>query len=90
MCDSAMGTGLYVVPAPQMGIDEYEVQLVPRVNYPEAMKRGRTCPGWKWIPEKLMTYEQILDYRQRIGCGGCCFGPFECPMACACGGARCV
>lgn len=64
------GTGLFLVPDPEAGILEVKVVVVKDLTYQETSKRGITCQAYKWIAEKYLSYEQILQ--QLNGCPGYC------------------
>jgi hypothetical protein len=81
------GTGLFLVPAPEKGILEYKVILVPNLNYHESVKRGSTCHAFKWIPDSLMTWEELSKKRDTMECRDhLCFPRTDedCPPFCMC------
>lgn len=60
----SLGTGLFLVPAPQIGILEVEVVIVQDLTYSECMKRGNMCVAYKWIPTTIMGHDDIVKNRQ--------------------------
>lgn len=86
----AMGTGLFLVPAPEIGIMENRVVLVEGLSYSECVKRGAGCQAFKWVPNSKMKYKELVEKRKEckgIGCPGNNASTW-CPW-CICGGDMC-
>lgn len=59
----ALGTGMFMVPAPELGIMEYRVIVVEKpMTYIEASKRGSTCIAYKWIS---LNFKSLQDIQTR-------------------------
>ena len=87
----ALGTGLFLVPAPEKGALHYGVQYVTDLTYAEALRRAAYCPAFIFSPNKFMTLDTLL--LKSGECGGACGGlagkggcPFPCLCAGICGG----
>jgi hypothetical protein len=94
------GIGMFVIPAPEIGIMETKVILVDNLSYTECAKRGATCDSFKWIPKgysfshgeegKTFVINSVNDIRAIDDlCDNACTG--GCPMGCHCysGWTRC-
>jgi hypothetical protein len=85
-----LGTGLFAIPAPDIGILEFRVVAVEHLTYEETAKRGDTCRAFKWIPEKVRTFKEIDDARKAGTCNGSCgFAGLTCYGDCVCVGWHC-
>ena|ERR1700692_3895673 len=73
------GAGLFLVPAPEIGILEYRKVLVENLSYAETIKRGANCKAFSFVPQDLMTTDQL---RAKF-CYGACPGP-DCDNGCIC------
>jgi hypothetical protein len=81
------GTGVFLVPAPDIGPLEFRKILVPNIGYRETAKRAVGCPAFKWIPSHLGTQEQLVTLScESISCVSSddCLG-----LACLCSGGQC-
>lgn len=79
------GTGMFLVPAPEIGILEERVVLVPELSYEECAKRGTNCEAFKWIPNGFMKFDGIEAKLKKCSRYYC--GPNRkwCPWFCFCG-----
>jgi len=91
--EKTQGIGMFIIPAPDLGIMETRVMLVDNLSYKECAKRGNTCEGFKWIPKgysfthgserKLVTISSMEDLKNAsFNCNNACRG--GCPMGCHC------
>lgn len=82
--DDELGSGVFLVPAPELGILEYKTVNVPRLTYRETVKRGEHCVAFKWISIGEASINAIDKSQQ--GCAGFCnFAGGQCPFGCMCG-----
>jgi hypothetical protein len=80
------GHALFLVPAPEEGIMEYRVVLVPNLSYRETVKRGSHCTAFKWVANQIATADQLKEYRLQSRCVEFCnFAGGRCPIGCICG-----
>jgi hypothetical protein len=87
-----LGTGIFLIPAPDKGILEYGGVIVPGISYIECVKRGQNCAGFKWIADTHMSHKDIMN--ERAAKAGClypnCLPGFPCTDAtCICSGGNC-
>lgn len=69
---TATGTGLFAVAAPERGVLQYRVVMVPGLSYEETVKRGHLCVAFKWIADTLESYESLEKAVQaKSPCGNC-------------------
>lgn len=73
---SELGTGIFLVPAPEKGILEKKAVLVQGLTYLECSKRGENCIAFKWIADKVMTFKNIQ--KRRLLCGDYCGSSGRC------------
>lgn len=87
---SLMGTGMFIVPAPDLGILEWRELLVENLTIEETEKRGFNSEAFQWVPHELMSFHDIRS-RPEPRCGGDCDDRPRCPIACWCtiAGNRC-
>jgi hypothetical protein len=87
-----LGTGLFLVAAPEKGILEYQVVMVSDLPYEECVKRGSNCFGFKWIAHSFKTKEQLEKSKRDAPCQAykCPDNPSECPDHCVCDGMQCA
>lgn len=84
-----LGFGLFLVPAPDLGIFEYRQIVVSGLTYKECSKRGVTCLEYEWIPfgfktqngHTLDSMKALHSYFQTLSCDDCRMG---CSMGCNC------
>ena len=83
--ENTNGTGLFVVPAPELGILETRIILVENLPFGECARRGSNCIAFKWIPQGYKTAVEIKKIRARCSDNWC--GPNDswCPELCFCG-----
>lgn len=48
-----LGVGLFLIPAPEVGILELKSIHVDNLSYSECVKRGQNCEAFKWIPHGM-------------------------------------
>lgn len=72
--EDSEGTGLFIVPDPVHGADKVQGILVPNLSYEEAKRRGTYCVAFKWFPQKINTYERLLEGKRVAICNGLCPG----------------
>lgn len=90
--DDNLGIGIFMIPAPEIGILEYKVIHVPNLSYKETVKRGENCKAFQWIPfgitmnglNKSLVINSLEDFESlEINCNSSCRG--GCPMnGCMC------
>jgi len=80
------GTGLFVVPAPEKGIMEHRVVVVGDLDYKDCVKRGVDVIAFRWVPDELMTFDEIKAFRDTNSCGDylCQRDLSGCPRGCIC------
>lgn len=80
---NAIGTGLFLVPAPENGVLEYRTVAVANLDYSECVKRGHTTVAFSWIAKSVLSFEEIQ--RKKHLCRGFCrFAGGGCPPGCIC------
>lgn len=79
----SIGTGLFEVAAPELGVHQNKIVVVPDLAYDECVKRGQNCFGFKWIANDVMQHDAI-DRDRRGGCRGMPCPDGECPDPCFC------
>jgi hypothetical protein len=62
------GTGIFLIPAPDIGIFEFKKILVENVSYIETVKRGQNCTAFSYLPNSILSFENI---KARV-CGNSC------------------
>lgn len=91
--DAALGIGLFLVPAPEIGVLETRTVFVEGISCSECVKRGVNCISYQWIPKgmktsregKGLTVNTIEDVKALRGfCETVICGPSGCPMGCWC------
>lgn len=75
-----LGTGVFLVPAPEKGILEYRLVLVKDLSPEEAVKRGNHCTAFRWVHSDEMSFAELSTSRD-------CFG--FCPAGRPCTDPRC-
>jgi hypothetical protein len=67
-----LGTGLFSIPAPERGILERRVIMVPDLTYVATVKRGHLCEAFKWIAGSVKSYETLQKQAtEGHDCGNC-------------------
>lgn len=84
----AVGTGIFLVPAPEEGALQWAVQFVPDLTYAESVRRGVHCLGFKFIPGKLMPLPELCE-SVASGCSGDCNIAQFCQYPCFCWHGMC-
>lgn len=65
------GIGVFVVPAPELGILEYKVVICEEeITYEECAKRGHNCESFKWVIGKTKE-DAIAAKNENVDCGMC-------------------
>lgn len=62
------GTGLFVVPTPDVGVDAYRIVVVKNITYDEATARGQGTPAYKWIADAWKTPKDVDDGLKLVKC----------------------
>ena len=87
----ALGTGVFVVPAPELGPLDVRVILVRDLTYAECVRRGSLVRAFKFVPYRLIDPDELPEMLAS-GCGQSCGGgdPIRyCPHFCPCDGGIC-
>lgn len=81
----ALGTGMFLVPAPEKGILESKVVLVENLTYDDSVKRGENCSAVKWVAQDVLSFADLEA--ARVKCRDHWCGPNRdwCPTGCVCG-----
>ncbi len=91
---TAWGFGLFLVPAPELGILEWKTVIVEDISYRECARRAENCRAFLWISKGLIvkytdrhgqrlevaisTKEDIVGLRQRFCVCFCASPPYQC------------
>lgn len=86
----AVGTGIFVVPAPDIGPLEFAAKMVPCLTYAQCVRRGFHCPVFKFIPEKLAGFKDLLEVAAGCAGGNCSQNITRCLAPCACHYGTCA
>ena len=81
-----LGTGVFAVPDPESGILEQKKVYVNNITYSETVKRGMNCPAFLFVPNEMMTFQEVRS----AYCGGPC--QLDCSKgswSCICGPQSC-
>jgi hypothetical protein len=65
-----LGTGLFVVPAPENGVPEWKIVRVPNLTYRECVKRGANCGAFQWVANSVKTYDELIKVMCTHSCPG--------------------
>ncbi len=77
----ALGTALFLIPAPEEGVDKYAVRYATDVTYAECARRASISPAFSFVPNKLRKPPELFgnagicgsaDCRPGIRCGPPC------------------
>jgi hypothetical protein len=81
-----LGTGIFVVPAPERGIHKTKAVAVENIPYREANDRAKNCLAFKWVAQSVAKFNK-LD----VKCSGLCLGQDDCayPHWCTCYDQEC-
>lgn len=89
---SSIGIGLFLIPAPEMGILEYKIVAVDGLSYIETAKRGQMCEAFQFVPTGISVYTngdrtssvtiQRIDDLKNVKCAEHCAG--GCGTGCVC------
>lgn len=85
---SAMGSGLFLVPDPEAGIDEVKKIVVEDLTYKECCLRGMNCVAHKWVPYAAISKDDLRALACAGGCGGVMRADSEAASR-SCGGCVC-
>lgn len=84
-----LGTGVFLVPAPEHGAEVHTVRFVRDLKYGECVRRGEMVAAYKFIPNELETYDKLIAAASL--CPTCGNGRVVgCPNACLCYGYVCI
>jgi len=75
-----IGTGVFLVPAPEKGVLEYRTVVVENLSPEETIKRGYNCTAFRWVHPNEMSFSQLSVARD-------CYG--FCPTGRECSDPRC-
>jgi len=84
------GTGIFLVPAPEVGILEYRTVVVKNTNYDDVRKRGANCIAFKFLPHEFVAEAEVTAMfanereRSRRCIDFCNFAGGRCPWGCWC------
>ena len=88
------GFGLFLIPAPEIGILETRTVTVDGLTYKETVKRGSNCLAFQWIPSgishtlssgKALAIQSPQDIDLvALDCTSSRCKPSGCPMGCFC------
>ena len=91
---SQIGFGLFLIPAPDVGVFETRTLCVENITYIETVKRGANCMAFQWIPKgmpvKLKSGSELtVEAKSDIDilgsdCTESRCKPSGCPMGCFC------
>lgn len=84
---SKLGTGIFLIPAPDRGVLSFRKVLVSNLEYPETAKRAVGCPVFKWVPQHVAKYEDLTQ----LSCANIsCISSDDClGISCLCSGGTC-
>ena len=71
-----IGTGVFKIPNPADGPLAHTTVLVPKITLADARLRALRCEEATWIPEAVVTYEEIQNSDR--ACGDNCSATSEC------------
>ena len=91
----SIGIGLFIIPAPEIGIMEYKMVTVEGLTYREVAKRGQMCEVFKFFPyginmftdrdkSKSITVNTTDDLRKLYCAHGQYCNGVNCYGTCAC------
>lgn len=75
-----IGTGVFGIPDPETGIMEQKKIFVKDITYDETVKRGANCLAYLFVPNELMSFDDVTT----AYCGG------PCQLDCSKGGWSCI
>ncbi|MCL5999203.1 MAG: hypothetical protein M1546_24535 [Chloroflexi bacterium] len=71
-----LGTGLFLLP--DVFSERYAAMIVaavPQITYPQCVLRGMFAVAYKWVPERIASFEQLqedVDCGDTMPCAGQC------------------
>lgn len=85
-----LGTGLFLIPAPEKGPLEWKVVAVKDLSYKDAVLRGTNCEALKWIAYAVLSHAQFEKARS-VDCSNyLCDSDGTCPsITCICSSGQC-
>ena len=81
------GTGIFLVPAPELGILEVRKIIVEDLSYIETCKRGQNCINFSFIPHEIISGAEI---KEKICKGYCPSSTCAIGGGCACYNYECI
>lgn len=82
---SELGTGVFVLPAPDLGALQLRKYFVDSLSYPEFLLRSQGCLASKWVPYSVLPRAQAEEAkRQTCETIRCEMSPWQCPDLCIC------
>jgi hypothetical protein len=85
------GTGIFLIGAPDKQPKWIQSVLVPDLTYVEAVRRGEKCLTVKWVPDSVMTFQEISKVKGSGGCNALCLDVSDCHnVACTCYDNECA
>lgn len=91
--DAPVGFGLFLVPAPELGVLETKTISVDDLTYKDTVKRGHLCLAFQWVPAGItakardgaeIKIEKPQDLLHILDCTSSRCSPSGCPMGCFC------
>ena len=79
------GTGIFLIPAPELGVLAYRAVNVQNLTYFECVRRGHHCLAFKWVSVKHADIKAIEASQLRDCFGFCNYAGGFCPIGCICG-----
>ena len=80
----ALGTGFFLIPAPEQGVDVFTVRYATDLTYDQAARRGATCFAFSFIPHRLHSLKDLSGLADRCGGSSCIGGDPGCSIPCMC------
>jgi hypothetical protein len=81
---TVLGTGIFLIPAPEIGTLEYKTINVPNLTYFDCAKRAHNCFAFQWVANDHVSLAEIE--KTQASCSGFCnYAGGYCPPGCICG-----
>jgi hypothetical protein len=81
--DTELGTGVFLIPDFSSDILDAKVQMVKNINYNTCRHYADHCAAFKFIPNKMTSYDDLV--RMAAVCpGGACSMGSQCDAPCLC------
>jgi hypothetical protein len=78
------GTGLFEVAAPDLEGGQSRLVVIKDLSFADCAERGAACMTFKWVPETVMNYDEIVASGPTLCIGGDCKNSLVCPPPCIC------